>query len=290
MCSITICSPDSAFLGFYAVDPKYRSLGIGKILWSKSLERFKDTEINIGLYAVPDMLSKYQNNGFPILDEYKMVIYELRLNSDGQQLRTNYSSLEDNDDAMRELENVKIEMINSETCEKLFNKLVEFDASVSMYSREKLLTSYIWQKSTTHEKIDNNEDDICVFEEFEAPITVALIKKDPDSDKDDTGTVIAYGCIRDDNFGGAMVGPIYANSVLLYELVFKCLLENYSMKSGQLLSAFTLDANTDGVPLLTKLGFEYNRDELCPRLFSKRIPKADFPRIFCIHSPNFSPF
>lgn len=50
--------PKTAFIGLYAVRPKYQGLGIGMKLWNKMLEHVGDR--NAGLHAVPKHRKTYQ--------------------------------------------------------------------------------------------------------------------------------------------------------------------------------------------------------------------------------------
>lgn len=64
VCSGIILSDELAHIGQFAVLQQYRGLGIGKALWSAAHEHI-GPDRNVSVYAVPDMVDKYRNSGFP---------------------------------------------------------------------------------------------------------------------------------------------------------------------------------------------------------------------------------
>ncbi|GMR60886.1 hypothetical protein PMAYCL1PPCAC_31081, partial [Pristionchus mayeri] len=56
---------DLAFIGFYLVSPLVRKCGLGSLLWSRAMERIKETGRIIGLRAVPEMAAQYSSKDTP---------------------------------------------------------------------------------------------------------------------------------------------------------------------------------------------------------------------------------
>ncbi len=63
-----------AFIGLFIVLPEYRSQGFGKMLWNEALKRL-ETFSSVGLYAVPQQISRYRKSGF--FDRYGVSHLEL---------------------------------------------------------------------------------------------------------------------------------------------------------------------------------------------------------------------
>ncbi|GMR45688.1 hypothetical protein PMAYCL1PPCAC_15883, partial [Pristionchus mayeri] len=57
---------DMAFIGFYMVAPFLRKYGLGSILWSRALDRIRETGRIIALRAVPEMAPRYASRDTPI--------------------------------------------------------------------------------------------------------------------------------------------------------------------------------------------------------------------------------
>lgn len=153
MCAGPMTRDDTAFMGFYAVDPRYQGIGVGRELWAKTVERL-DSGKNIGLYGVPAMSAKYKKSGFKIEDSIRMLIYESRLTNDesgGQKhelFPERLKALESQSLVQSTIRNNKWLLIGSQTLKDinerdLFDQLVKYDEHVNRFSRRDLLSNYL---------------------------------------------------------------------------------------------------------------------------------------------------
>lgn len=138
--------------------------------------------------------------------------------------------------------------------------VIDYDEKVLGYRRERLLE--------------------LTFKENDSVALVALDKFD--------GHVVGYGCMRTNNVGKAMAGPIYADNDAVAELLVSTSIKELpaAQRSGLLYMA--IDSCPGGVRIAEKL--KLNLHERLPRFFTRSVAEADFARIYCIHTPNFSPF
>lgn len=148
MCAGPMTRIDTAFMGFYAVEPEYQGMGIGRDLWAKTIARL-DPSTNVGLYGVPGMSSKYKRSGFVLEDSIRMIVYESPKEAG---CSVDIECLKDIDD----LPGCSLVTINAQTDDPIFERLVEYDQSVQKHSREGLLERYL------------RGDD--------APLTLAIVK------------------------------------------------------------------------------------------------------------------
>ena len=351
MCAGPMTRNDTAFMGFYAVDPEFQGIGIGRELWAKTMERLK-APLNAGLYGVPAMSEKYKKAGFGVEDSISMLIYE---SVPGEALildeLTNVEDLHTQ---------IRLELIDNSTSELLFKRLVEYDCSVQGFSREQLLKNYLRGKDVpltfaliraTSAKTSTSSDDFRSSPTFQqqqqnkgerkssccakpsqltiaedgdeslssgikgslsissssvgdlptkvsSPIEVTLISSSNspqrqsdllNEDGDEDFEVIGYGCVRADNKGGGMIGPVYADYDLACEALLKRLLSRFDLKPGAILTSMPLSSNEQASRILEKIGLVY-RDR-CSRMFTRFIPEAELPnKIYYVHSPNFTLF
>lgn len=273
MCSCVVVRKDTAFIGFYAVDPKYQRLGIGRELWAKTLARFDKKDFNLGLYAVPSMSHKYKKIGFNLIDTIEMCVLERECkNKDSNEvIKADYI------DCCLQKNLYTVTLIDEASSTELIETIGKYDDELTCQQRQKLHETYLKQFKSSSLVDENN---------YKRPTTVVVTKKKAD---DDLPTIVAYGCLRDDNTGGATLGPIYANSNEICSLIVAKLLNNYELEPKALLSSMTLTCTPYARNLLVeKYGFK--EMERCARLFTKFVPEADLEKIFCVHSPNFSLF
>lgn len=315
MCSGTLVRNDTAFMGFYAVEPDYQGNGIGRELWATTTRRL-DESINIGLYGVPAMSGKYKKSGFKVEDSIRMLIFE---SQPGQEARlgllTDLAGLK----AASADETLGLELINSETDESILCKLIEFDLQVNKFRRERLLRNYLANESNApltlalvrrqaqtsaqdRGRVGAEEPATCCAE----PLEAGAGRNDDDETKlscqmsgslslDSTPEagrqleVLGYGCVRHDNTDGGMIGPIYAESSAICEVILRNLLERFEFKSpvGKY-SAMSLSSNSVAGDILERLGLR--EMDQCSRMFTKFVPEATTSKIFYIHSPNFTLF
>lgn len=147
MCAGPMTRPDTAFMGFYAVDPQFQRMGIGKELWSKTMDRL--SSLNVGLYGVPSMSAKYKKSGFTVEDSTRMLVFESQAYADDLLKLDELRQIE-------ELEGCRLIRVDGRSSELTFQKLVHYDESVQKFNREKLLRIYLTGSET--------------------PLTVALVR------------------------------------------------------------------------------------------------------------------
>ena len=257
MCAGVFVS-STGFVGLYAVRPDFQGKGIGIRIFHRIMGHINGR--NAGLYAVPEQLVKYRDrSGFCHEDSVRMQVYE----SDSVRL----------EDLVKEIGNVDVQSIDLEDDEKRFRDICLYDESVTRVDRSLLL------KET--------------FKEADSVALVALeteqrVVGSPRSLATADSRVLGYICIRTNNVGKGMVGPLYADNDAVAELLlFKGISKLEAAKNGLLF--MSLDANPGGDRIATKMALKPQEESL-PRFFTKFIPEADLRRIYCIHSPNFSPF
>jgi ribosomal protein S18 acetylase RimI-like enzyme len=120
MCAGVFVNPDTAFIGLYAVSPKYQKLGIGIRMWRQIMTHIGDR--NAGLYAVPEHLVMYRDRaGFTHEDNKLLYIYE------SDTVRTV--------DLVKNIRGTRIKRIDV----SLIPQIIEYDTQVHGYSRAKLL-------------------------------------------------------------------------------------------------------------------------------------------------------
>lgn len=351
MCAGPMTRADTAFMGFYAVEPKYQRLGIGRKLWEKTIGRL-DSSINVGLYGVPSMTEKYKKSGFMIEDSTRMLIFESTIEQ-----KLNVAGLKN----INELAGCRLEKIDAKTQENVFRKLIDYDYSVQRFSREKLLRLYMRgddvpltvaiikeqsrsRQGSGHSPTDQHHSAVAGYHAERKssccakPVQEAIIEDEALStnvksvlslsssnlhedslayrssspvnipsiasstsgcvttiadsltnSSNNTEEILGYGCIRRDNNNGGMIGPIYADSGDLCEVILRSLLEGFQLKAGNnIYSVMALSSNKQACKILTKVGL--NEVEQCSRMFTKFVPAASFSKIYYVHSPNFTLF
>lgn len=119
---------------------------------------------------------------------------------------------------------------------------------------------------------------------------MALVALDVEEADEQAGTsysVLGYGCLRTNNIGKAMMGPLYATNDAAAELLMRKLFEALPGPFGQGLLYMTLDSNPGGERIADKLGLV--KHEELPRFFlGEPYCGAQWEQVYCIHSPNFS--
>lgn len=254
------CNGDTAFVGFYAVEPKYQNLGIGRELWSKTVGILNDN-INKGLYGVPEMVDKYKKSGFVKEDSISMLVYETDPDIAKADLDLGSLWTLDQFDSDRQL---KLQIFDGldhdDNADILFRSLVSFDAEVHGFSRERLLRKYLIG--------------------HDIPLTVIV--------SETNNSIHGYGIIRKDNNGGGIIGPIYANNPQVCETILTELINKFDLPMGKILTSMPLTSNQQAIEILERVGFVEKHE--CSRLFTKYIPDANLAKIFFIHSPNFTLF
>lgn len=355
--------PDTAFVGFYAVEPSYQHIGIGRELWSKTLDRL-DPSTNVGLYGVPAMTEKYKKTGFLLEDATRMLIFESGLN---EEEKLNLDCLK----GIEEFSGCRLKVIDDSTSETTFKRLVDYDHSVQRFSRNRLLQHYLRGKdvpltvailgasgttvggrlgtypaSDQHYHVGERKSSCCAKPSQESiiedealstttnyslsisatgadgahspplgelppkstsPIDIPSLVNStcasltssaqqestpavqhPDLTNPDECEILGYGCIRYDNNSGGIIGPIYADSSDLCEVILKNLLQRFKLQKGSIYSVMALSSNKQACKILSKVGLIER--EHCSRMFTKFVPAASFSKIYYVHSPNFTLF
>lgn len=335
-------------MGFYAVEPEYQGLGVGRELWARTTGRL-DASTNLGLYGVPGMSTKYKKSGFAIEDTIRMLIYESARD-------TNCPVTTDGLKDIDELLGCRLVTINSDTDEIIFQKLLDYDQSVQKHSREHLLRLYlrtgnapltiaILRDSTDSGVVRSdhsgqpqhaperkssccarpNQESIFEDETLKtgarrsssvvggstnsaellvpratSPIDIPALNACAQSQNHTQDMyanwfteargleILGYGCIRLDNNAGGMIGPIYADSSELCEVILRNLIDRFHLRPGGVYSVMALSSNKNACKILNKIGL--NEMDQCSRMFTKFVPTASFSKIFYVHSPNFSLF
>ena len=117
---------------------------------------------------------------------------------------------------------------------------------------------------------------------------VALDIEDQDEHSGEQFSIQGYGCIRTNNIGKAMLGPLYAANDAVAELLMRRLFDSLSGAFEHGLLYMTLDSNPGGERIADKLGL--HKHEELPRFFLRHGPYRDaqWSEVYCVHSPNFS--
>ncbi|XP_054164317.1 uncharacterized protein LOC128962023 [Oppia nitens] len=162
-------------------------------------------------------------------------------------------------DLVKSMDGIRVEPIVGD---QLVERVVDYDnRGVHRYSRSRLLPGV-----------------------FREPDSVALVAVDEYDDQ-----VVGYGCMRTNNIGKAMAGPVYANNDALAELLVYSLIDRFPTAQTRGLLFMTLDSNPGGIRIADKLGL--GKQEQLPRFFNKFVyTDAQWDRVYCIHSPNFAIF
>lgn len=323
MCAGTLTRPDTAFMGFYAVEIPYQGIGVGRELWAATTKRLGES-MNIGLYGVPAMSAKYKKSGFNVEDTVRMLIFE---SQPGQEVRldllASLGCLSSSQNA-EPGERFELRLVNSETDEQTLRKLIEFDHSVNNFSREKLLRNYLASETNAPlslalvrlaafsaaccEPVDSDESSACcapsatetadatskLSRQMSGSLSLAATGSSSQRRADAASggevlEVLAYGCLRHDNTGGGMIGPIYADSAEACEVILRHLLERFEFRSSLgKYSAMTLTSNNLAADILQRVGLR--EMDQCSRMFTKFVPEAQANKVFYVHSPNFTLF
>lgn len=157
---------------------------------------------------------------------------------------------------VNKLDNIKVVFLDK----NLEDKVIDYDQKITNYKREKLLKAV-----------------------FKEPDSIAMVAMDTDDNQ-----VVGFGCFRKNNLDKAMAGPIYANNDAVAEFLVYNLIQNFSLVHEKGLNMMLPDCNAGSMRMALKLGLEKHGQ--FPRFFTKAIPKVDFDRVYCVHTPNFSPY
>lgn len=344
MCAGTITRSDTAFMGFYAVEPKFQGMGIGRELWAKTTSRLGGST-NVGLYGVPAMSDKYNKSGFKVEDSIRMLIYESAPMDDSGEL-LNLDHLKDLSElTIDDNSKYRLELIDANTSEEMFNKLIEFDARVNSFSRDKLLKNYLWssdvpltfvivqvkdsslqvnkqhQQQQQHQQSSPGErkssccakptqesiiEDETLSTNLRSSLSISATNVVGDEARlgssgsrpiepssatapvNGTVEIVGYGCIRHDNTSGGILGPIYAESSDICQVILKNLLKHFKLTPGGKYSVMALSSNQEACRLLERVGL-IEMDQ-CSRMFTRFVPTANYAKIYYVHSPNFTLF
>lgn len=141
---------------------------------------------------------------------------------------------------------------------RLIAKVIDFDSKVHKQSREQLMRSTL------------AKPDYKTFAAIDIP-----------SDR-----LVGFGCIRPDNSGQAMIGPVYADDDFVAEALVHKLIASSMVAQTQGLLFMTVSTSLGGLRIADKL--QLKEKSRCERLFTKRVIPVDYRYIYCLQSPNFS--
>ncbi|KAI1288096.1 hypothetical protein HDE_09612 [Halotydeus destructor] len=106
---------------------------------------------------------------------------------------------------------------------------------------------------------------------------------------DSSAQVVGFGTIKWSNMDNAILGPVYADSDSIAELLVVELCSKYPEIKHKGLNWMTDSSNEAAGKMAAKLGL--SPVMLNPRLYTKFVPKSpDTSKIYAIFSPDFSPF
>ncbi len=127
-----------------------------------------------------------------------------------------------------------------------------------------------------------------LFTEGESAALVALDLEEADDQAGTAYSVLGYGCLRTNNIGKAMLGPLYADNDAVAELLMRRLFSALPGPFSRGLLYMSLDSNPGGERIADKLGLVQH--EQLPRFFTGPPYRegAKWEAVYCIHSPNFS--
>lgn len=170
-CGAPRTTHNTSFLGCYVVESGFQGFGIGKSMFQKCLKNVGDR--NCGLSAVPEKFGIYKDKaGFKVEEGVSMVIFQGIPKMDSIKTADKLDS------------KYIIEKINLDSNKELIKNLINFDATVHLDNRDKLLRLEISKKDT---------------------ITLVVREKN-------TNNVVGYGCVRPDYSKFVTFNDIYIYS------------------------------------------------------------------------------
>lgn len=247
-CSVSNVSPDTSMVGFYTVDARLHGQGIGRKIWDETMSSVDRNTTNLFLNGVPKMWAKYKDvEGFDKLEEAKLFVYDIpRENFDAGKLKD-----------LDSLGETTLEIIEGGSSEQLLEQVFTYDESIVGFSRRECWSIYLRGKNS--------------------PLTLAIFKGEQ---------IVGFGCGRRDIDDNLIVGPLYADSIDLFEVILRNIVERIELKPEQRVRVQCLSTNTIEIELLADLGFE--KVLWGVRQFTKFIHKpAAASKIYCIQSPGF---
>lgn len=252
-CAAPMTTHHTRFLGLYCVEPQFQGLGIGMKLFSKCMEQVGDD--NCGLCAVPSKFKIYKDRaGFRQQEGRSMVIIEGK--------SPNIQSLRTAEKLDQRYRLIKLMADNIDRYESLIEKIIEFDETVQLDNRSKLLR-HMFVKTTT--------------------ITLAVLDTMTNDNK-----IVGYGCIQLDPIGRSMPGPLYAIDPLIGEILLSELIRSDGrFSSNDQIAYFTTDNSPETIRWSLEL-LGLNESCRCEKLYTKFIPPFNYNHLYCCHSPDFA--
>ncbi|KAF7489054.1 hypothetical protein SSS_05429 [Sarcoptes scabiei] len=251
-CASPLTTHQTHFLGLYVVEPRYQGLGIGVQMFQRCLNIVG--ERNCGLNAVPSKLKIYRERaGFELMEGRAMVIVEGHPND--------LSILKGSEHLDSRYRCVRFQDLDHS--EDLFRKIIEFDKTVHLDDRTKLLRSMLIRPDT---------------------ITMTVIDT-----LDDSKPVVGYGSIHIDIINRLMLGPLYAQTDQIAETLMCELFRAKRIDCGrnQQVAYFTMD-NSIGSLRMAKDVLGLKEMARCEKVYTKYIPPFNYNYLYCCHSPDFS--
>ncbi|XP_054724322.1 uncharacterized protein LOC129234318 [Uloborus diversus] len=100
------------------------------------------------------------------------------------------------------------------------------------------------------------------------------------------GVCVGFGSIKISCNGAGEVGPLYADSTTVAEILLKKLILSFPRARGFVIK--TVRSNSAANDLAQRFG--WSCPELYPRLYRKKILNADINKVFALFSMSFAPF
>lgn len=209
---------------------------------------------NCGLHAVPEHFIMYRDKaGFKVEEGRSMAVH---------------NGIADLSELNEEAEGITI----AEVEDTIREKVISYDVEIHFQNRQHLLNLLFKQQNL---------------------LALAAL--------DSNNSIIGYGCCRLSYTGDIMMGPVYGDNARVAEVLINHLLTRSNKKfcktphengaengevSGRSVLCMSLTSNPNAVSIFKKIKLPVHEET--PRLWTKFITKADYQRIYCVLSPNFS--
>ena len=127
---MTQVNPSLTFIGHYGVRKELQGTGLGYKQWEAAMEYCHKISRCTALWAVPNMMFKYQSSGFIHQYPHKVLMF--------------YSDSADSSRFIQSLPNIEIAVITSAN----ENQVIDYDQDVVKYRREKILKLYFREEDS----------------------------------------------------------------------------------------------------------------------------------------------
>lgn len=204
---------------------------------------------NAGVNPVPEQLANYRDrSGFRIQSDWCCVVCKTK------ELSTS--------GMLTELPGIDINVIRPEKTYDAseYDAISEYDADVLGFCRPRLAELQCKQKESITIVARNAHDN----------------------------SVCGYGNVKENIKGNALVGPLFADSDSIAELILYHIVKSFPTAESKGITLMTVDCNKDALALFEKLGFKI--EEGTARLYKNEEVEVQFNKVFGQHNLNFSVF